>query len=383
MSKDSETPSRFERLLLPGFAFKAVIIGGGYATGREITTFFLPSGPWYGLAAMTVATIAWSATCALTFVFARRTASQDYRTFFRHLLGPGWVLFEIAYLLALMVIMAVYAAAAGSIVHALTGLPDLAGALLLMAAIVAVAAFGNESVERLFKYVTVFLYGVFAALFILTIFKGGNSIAASFALPSEGGAWFTNGVAYASYSAIGAIVILPVTRHFRSDRDAAVAGLLSGPLAMAPAYLFLICMLAYYPMILGEVLPSDFMLQQLHLPVFRVVFQVMIFAAVLESATGGIHAINERVAGVIKARSNRELGVGARTIISIGALTIAIFIAASFGLVDLIARGYRWLSYLFLVIYLLPLFTVGTYWIVRSRQREGETADVAAIDQAA
>jgi hypothetical protein len=35
----------FQRLLLPGFAFKAVVIGGGYATGRELTTFFVPSGP--------------------------------------------------------------------------------------------------------------------------------------------------------------------------------------------------------------------------------------------------------------------------------------------------------------------------------------------------
>ena len=26
----------FQRFLLPGFAFKAVVIGGGYATGREL-----------------------------------------------------------------------------------------------------------------------------------------------------------------------------------------------------------------------------------------------------------------------------------------------------------------------------------------------------------
>jgi len=43
--------SRFQRFLLPGFAFKAVVIGGGYATGRELAEFFLPSGPWGGVAA--------------------------------------------------------------------------------------------------------------------------------------------------------------------------------------------------------------------------------------------------------------------------------------------------------------------------------------------
>jgi uncharacterized membrane protein YkvI len=28
--------SWFKRILLPGFAFKAVVIGGGYSTGREL-----------------------------------------------------------------------------------------------------------------------------------------------------------------------------------------------------------------------------------------------------------------------------------------------------------------------------------------------------------
>ena len=47
--------SRFQRWILPGLAFKAVVIGGGYATGRELAEFFLPSGPWGGLAGMLLA----------------------------------------------------------------------------------------------------------------------------------------------------------------------------------------------------------------------------------------------------------------------------------------------------------------------------------------
>ena len=50
----------FQRFLLPGFAFKAVVIGGGYATGRELAEFFLPSGPWGGIAGMLLAMVIWS-----------------------------------------------------------------------------------------------------------------------------------------------------------------------------------------------------------------------------------------------------------------------------------------------------------------------------------
>src|SRR5690242_7086338 len=118
-------PSWFQRLVLPGFAFKAVVIGGGYATGRELATFFLPSGPRGGLLAMAVATLIWSLVVSLTFVYAFDTRARDYRTFFKSLLGPFWLLFEATWLLALIVILAVYAAAAGAIAHVLSGAPDI------------------------------------------------------------------------------------------------------------------------------------------------------------------------------------------------------------------------------------------------------------------
>ena len=90
-------PSAFQRFVLPGLAFKAVVIGGGYATGREIAEFFVPAGPWGGIAAMAVATVIWCVVCATTFVFARRLRERDYRSFFRALLGRAWPVFEIAY----------------------------------------------------------------------------------------------------------------------------------------------------------------------------------------------------------------------------------------------------------------------------------------------
>ena len=89
--KGAQRASWFQRLVLPGLAFKAVVIGGGYATGRELAEFFLPSGPWGGLAAMMLATAIWSAVCIVTFLFARASGARDYHAFFRALLGPGCV----------------------------------------------------------------------------------------------------------------------------------------------------------------------------------------------------------------------------------------------------------------------------------------------------
>lgn len=56
----SASPSRFQRFLLPGLAFKSVVIGGGYATGRELAEFFLPSGPNGGMMGMLLTMAIWS-----------------------------------------------------------------------------------------------------------------------------------------------------------------------------------------------------------------------------------------------------------------------------------------------------------------------------------
>jgi uncharacterized membrane protein YkvI len=368
--RDADTPGAtgstwFQRFLLPGFAFKAVVIGGGYATGRELAEFFLPSGPWGGLAAMVLAMVIWSLVCAVTFTFARATRAYDYRTFFERLLGPGWILFEIAYVLFVVLILSVFGAAAGAIAAATLGLPPLIGTLALAVAIALFATFGNASVERLFKYVSFLLYGVYALFVVLALGSFGDRISANFALSTPAHGWAAGGLTYASYNIVGAVVILPVMRHLTSRRDAIVSGLIAGPLAMLPALLFFICMIAFYPGIANETLPSDFLLQQLHIPVFHLLFQVMIFAALLESGTGSVHAINERIAAVWRARRGVDLSHRARAGIAAVLLVGCIFVADRFGLVALIGNGYRILAYALLAVYVVPLLTIGLYRLVR------------------
>ena len=360
--------SVFQRLILPGFALKAVVIGGGYATGRELATFFLPSGPWGGLYGMLLSMLIWSVVCAVTFVFALQTRSLDYRTFFRHLLGPLWPVFEVSFALAMVVILAVYAAAAGAIGEALLGWPPFAGSLLLVVGIVVISAFGNEGVERLFKYVTYFLYSTYVLFVLLSFTHFGGRIVTAFDTQAATTGWATGGLMYAGYNIFGAIIILPVVRHMTGQRDALIAGLLAGPMAMLPAILFFMCMVAYYPQITAAPLPSDYLLERLNIPVFRGLFQIMIFAAVLESATGGIHAVNERVAHAYQETRDRVLPTTARLAVTCVVLVVAVFVATRFGLVALIASGYSWLAVGILTTYVLPLLTLGLWRILRRNE---------------
>ena len=358
--------TRFQRWILPGLAFKGAVIGGGYATGRELAEYFIPSGPQGGVAGILVAMLAWSALCALTFAFAHATRSYDYRSFFAGLLGPFAIVFELAYLLFMVLILAVFGAAAGAIGNAMFGWPTLAGTLLLVAGIGAFTAYGNQSVESLFKWASLLLYAVYALFAVLVLARFSGPAAQQFATPVATTGWLAGGLTYAGYNIVCAVMILPLARHFLTRRDAVVAGVLAGPLAMLPGLLFFVCMIAWYPTIGSQALPSDFMLRQLDMPVFHLVFQFMIFCALLESGVACVHSANERVAAGWRAQRGTELPGAGRVAIAAVLLVGSIFIAARFGLVDLIARGYRALAWLFLVVYVLPLLTVGV-WRLRRR----------------
>ena len=172
---------------------------------------------------------------------------------------------------------------------------------------------------------------------------------------------------------MGAVVILPVTRHLTSDRDAVIAGITAGPLAMLPALLFFICMCAFLPAVAGEALPSDYLLARLDQPWFRYLFQAMIFAALLESGTGAVHAINERISAAWQDRTQRSLSTRARAALALALLAVCMLLADRFGIVALIANGYRALAYVLIAVYVVPLLTFGVWRLWKRDQPQWGT----------
>lgn len=375
MADDLQRPgSWFQRILLPGFVFKGVVIGGGYATGRELVEFFFPSGPAGALYGILFAMLIWSIVCAASFAFAQAFRAYDYRAFFKALLGPFWILFELSYLALMILIIAVIAAAAGSTGAMLLGWPGWVGTGLLMAAIVGVCTFGSAGVERMFRVSSLFLYAVYALFVVLALSHFGDRTAANLAsdVPAEG--WATGGLFYASYNVVGVIAVLPFLVHQRSRRDAIVSGLLAGPLAMLPGLLFFLSMIAFYPAIGDEALPSNFLLAQIGAGWFTALFNIMLFVALLETGTGGVNAITDRVADSYEARYEKPfprfgfLALSALIVFGSGV------VATQVGLIDLIAKGYGAFAYVMLAIFIVPLLTFGLWRLLAQRRQGPATA---------
>ncbi len=354
----------FRRYLLPGFVFEAAVIAGGYATGRELVEFFLPAGPWGGLLGMLVSMLFWSAVLMISFELARRFQTFDYRSFFKMLLGPGWILFEIAYLLLLVIILAVMGAAAGEIVHSLFGLPKLIGSLGMIALTGLLLFYSSATIERFLALSVGYLYLVYIVFVVWSIVVFGDRIADALATEPVGNTWFKAGITYAGYNVATLPAVLFCIRHLKRPRETLVAGFLAGPLGMLPGVLFFIAMIGYQKELADVSLPSAFLLGKLGAPWFEWAFQIAVLLTLVDTGVAMLHSINERVAKVYEEKK-RPMPQALRPAIAVGIMVISVYAAAAIGLVDLIAKGYGYLTYAFIALLIIPVLTIGLWRLKR------------------
>ncbi len=355
----------FQRWLLPGFLFQSVIIGGGYATGRELVEFFLSVGPLAGLVSILAVTVAFSFTLSVAFELARMTRAYDYRTFFKQLLGPAWFVYEIVYIALVILVIAVLGSASGELVGYRLGVAPVIGTITMVALIGILVFYGTTIIEKALAGWSFLLYATYAVLIWSFLSKFGHKIPAVLATDDMSGPWVMGTIRYVAFTATAVTMILFCVRHMESRRDAFVAGVFAGPIGMLPAIFFLLGMIASYPAILDAPVPADYMMQQLDFGWISVVFYIVVFGTFIETGTGMIHAINERIDHVFLERST-VMPRWLRPAIAMFILFFAVVLADRIGIIDLIAKGYVALAWIFLGVFLVPLLTVGIWRISRS-----------------
>jgi uncharacterized membrane protein YkvI len=355
--------SAWQRYFLPAFTFMAVVIGGGYATGRELVEFFMPAGPVGGLLGMLVTAVVWSVIFALSLEFARVTQSFDYRSFFEQLLGRGWVLFEITFLALLLIILAVLGAASGEIAADILGAPSWTGTVVFLVFIALLAWLGTKAIEVFFSAWGMLLVVAYVGFMFVCVSAFGESIVANIvAADGPGAGWFRGGVTYAGYNIMVMPALLFCARHQIRRREALVAGALAGPIAILPGAVFFVAMLAQYPQILDAAIPLQTLLHALDVPWLTVGMQVAIFGTLVQTGIGVLHGFNERLLGA-RADSGAISIRQVRLITSVALALVAMLLATRVGLIDLIAKGYRLLAWVIIAIYAMPLLTVGAWRI--------------------
>lgn len=353
--------------MIPGLVIQAVLVGGGYSTGRELVEFFLLNGPATALPAMALTAVYFSVGSMICFELSRQYSAFDYRTFCRVYAGRFWVLFEWGYIAILILVLSVVSSAAGKLLLEMLGTAELINSIFFMAGVALIVFFGSTLIERIISIWSIIFYIVYGALFVLVVHKFSPQLQIALASTRvDVGQAVSDSISYTGYNIAILPVLIFVARNFKSRREALVAGALAGPLILLPGFAFLLALSAFYPNILDAPLPVTVVLQYLGNDQLTLLVRVVVLGAFLKTGVGLLHGLNERFAGSFIERG-KVMPRGARPAIALALMLVAVYLAESLGIVELIGRGYRYSSYFFLAVFVLPVATRGVWLILRPR----------------
>jgi uncharacterized membrane protein YkvI len=351
---------------LPGAILQSVMIGGGYGTGRELVEYFTRFGPRGGLLGMAVTFVCMALVLAVTYEFARTFRVYDYRSFFKRLIGPGWVAFEILYVLMFLLVLAVVASAAGQVLLETFAVPYGAGLLAMLATVGVLVFFGREAVARALAIWTVVLYALFLVYFAFALVRFGDAIAVQLAGGEVLDGWAVSGFQYAMYNLSVVPAILFSARAIETRGQALAAGVVAALICLVPALLFHITFTAAYPAIVARELPVYWMMIELGIGALLAAYVVGLFGTFIETGAGFIQGVNERIDGYLIESGRRPLRHTPRAAIAVAGILLSAALA-TFGLIALIARGYGTIAWGFFAVYVVPTMTYGVYLLARRR----------------
>ncbi len=361
--------SRIARVyIVPIAAYQAVAIAGGYGTGREVIEFFTSFGVFGGIYGLATAALFLGVVTAVSFEFARIFRVYDYRSFFKELIGPFWFLFEILYILLFLIVLAVVASAAGSILSSRLGAPENLGLILMLSIIASLLFFGREVVERSLVVITFLLLAAFIYYLAAVLSVDGSLILNRLGSVQETDlSWLKPALQFGMYSAAVAVIILFSTNGIETRKEAFVSGGLCGLIFMIPGLLFHISFMGRLEEVLTIKVPVYWMIDQIDVPYLLPVYLVAMFGTFLGTGLGFLQAVNERLDTWAVARMGKPLPRWLHVCVAITALLMSAMLG-QFGIIDLIAKGYGTIAWGFLIVFIIPVMTMGVYRIYSSSQ---------------
>jgi uncharacterized membrane protein YkvI len=228
---------------------------------------------------------------------------------------------------------------------------------------------GSGAIEKFFSWWSILIYLVYAVFLIISVIQFGPQIKANFTANIIGPRWVLGGAKYALYSMIIVPAVLFCIRHIETRKEAIISGIIAGFIGITPAILFLIAIVAHYPGILPVEIPAVFAIQKMGIIAFLAVFQIVLVGTLIQTGTGFIHAVNERIQSSLQSRG-KELPRWMRPLFALVLLSCG-FGLATFGIIALIAKGYGSLSWGALIVYFVPLMTIGLFKLIK-RNRNPE-----------
>jgi uncharacterized membrane protein YkvI len=192
-----------------------------------------------------------------------------------------------------------------------------------------------------------------------------EDILRSFSNPAVISEAIQSGAQFAIYNSALIPVLIYCAANANSRSEAMKAGLIAGLFGAAPALMLHITFLPYMPEIMTQDIPTYYLLEKIGLDWAITTYFLILTSTIILTAVGVLQGVNERIDSW-KKDTNLSGGLTSwqRALVAATLTLVSIFLA-KFGIVALIAKGYGSLSWGFLIVFTVPLMTIGVVKIRR------------------
>lgn len=344
------------------------MFGGGSASGLEALTYMSSNGPVGGILAIFIIAFLLGTAIFLVFELGRLYRAFDYHLFSLVILGSRAApLYEIFITIMMFLSLAYATTVAGTALGEQFDLSRYAVTSALLVLVVFLTYQGRRFIEMTMVVTSILLLLCVFSIVSNVAYLHGDVIIEHLENTSiKPWSMIKNLSTYTIVVMAYVPIMLYLARELKNRRETLVAGYISGFVFLIPSFCMHLSFLSHYPEVLDQAVPNSWIAGEIMPPLFSDFFVVILAIAVLQTAVGLLHGFMERLDNWSMKQRNLQLSNAAHGTISFVVLLLCLALS-SLGVVTLLARVYQFSFSISLLVFAIPLFTIGVYRIVSPR----------------
>jgi len=343
----------FKRAVGVGLAFIGLIVGAGFASGREMLQFFVAFGA-IGISGAFAASLVMMFMAVAALQLGSHVQAKEHAAVFHRVSHPLIARFlDITTTITLFAIGFVMFAGGGANMAQQFGWPIWAGAALTLVAVLVSGMFDVDKVARLIGVITPFLIVFLVGISVWTLATAEYDLVAldqaARAVPTSLPNWWLAALNYVGLCAIsGVSMTIVIGGSMLDSRTAGYGGLIGGGLFLLLLMLAVVALFLRAGSVGGAELPMLALVDQVH-PALGTAMSIVVFGMIFNTALAMFYALGKRLTGKRPHRFRATFV----------AVVLFGFVLSFFGFRDLVAYVYPALGYLGLI--LIGVIAVGWF----------------------
>jgi len=351
--------------------------GAGFASGTQEVAYFVRHGflaPFLPIWSMFMVGMLMYVTLEISRLHQVFSYSQIVQKAYVPIQKVLGTTYDIIQTISMLLAPAACLAGGAALFNQIFGLPTFLGTLVMLVLTVLVCIFGAKVVRMFGTALTVLMIVCVAIITIFGIKANWANISwhiSTAKMYTSVGQSLWYGTLYGLFQsgiwAAGCASAVGI-RYRNEAKGVAITGIILNTLMLSAVVMMI---MGGMPTVAtdakAKLLPTLYIVNQLTIPAFSVIYPLLLFMALITTAVGFVFAVQGRLGLILfKKMENQKLK---NAIISTMWL-IVIWMVSQLGLLVIVQKGYAYLGYIYIFILIIPMFTLGLVNVKKYRKLE-------------